>query len=346
MKLNYRSRMLFTENMASLLRSGLGITESLEICVGLYSGSERKRIAENLCESVRNGNMFSAALENECAGFSSLYIRLVRAGEESGGICEVMEKLSSYMKQTKKMRDKILGAMVYPVSVLVCCAALAILCTFYVFPKLEFLFEELSFSSESIREIKASGTYFATGALGVFFAVSALIIAWLFMKRMGGTMEEVADALLFKIPGVSELLGMFCTYNFVFVMKLLTSSGMTLVQAAKFGEESCTNTCYRKAVRMMRLGMEEGRGAMESARSNRIIPEYFSIWLGIGERTGDAAGVFSSVYDYYRNETERIADGICEKAETVFIFAAGIAVMTVAFKFVIPVFSALGDFKI
>ena len=334
--------LLFTQTMHSLLASRMSLQASLSICSEILLGSKEKKFVAGILKNVNEGKKLSAALLEYGKTFSPFYMSLVAIGEDSGTLADVFGHLTSYLKDKKQMKRKIVQALVYPVLVLVTAVAVVLILTGFVMPRLEGIFEAFTESSEGIgmQMDKIRGRFLMAGIISLLVAVTFSLGA--IFHRLNEKSALVIDGLILKVPCVKDFSMTMQMYDFSFAMKLLSSSYFPLVQSLDQAKEVLSNRCIKKSITAVCESIKEGNCVGDSFERETIFPKYLTVWIKIAEENGNTAQAFTELLEYYRNESESILDGITQAAEPVFILITGIIIISVIEQFVIPVFNLLG----
>ncbi|WP_318661694.1 type II secretion system F family protein [Treponema sp.] len=342
MKVSEKLILSFTENMSVLINSGLSVMESLNVALRIDDSKENVKLCTLLTNELSDGESFYDALRNASDDFKGLYAALIKIGEKTGSINLVLERLSEYLRKKKEIKEKIRSALSYPLIVFVTAFIVILVIMFFVFPKLETVFDVISegateFESVSMK-VKSTSRLISFSAL--FLLMSIFVITAVYKKNVCA--KKKIDKVLFKIPLVKNYLSMMCTYDFAFSMKLLCSSGVSVVEALEESGHVVKNEYYRKQIEDVKISVSEGNGFSVSMNDKNVFPKYLKTWIGIGETAGNVSGVFDQVYKYYGSRSEYILKEIAGNAESVFILITGIIIFVLVCQFVLPVFSILG----
>lgn len=333
----------FTENIYSLISSGLSLTDSLRICVDIDTNKDNKKVYKTAYEKILQGDTFSSCLQDYPKDFPSLYIAMIKTGEKSGDITKVLERLVLYLKQKKETGQKIKASLSYPLIVLITSFIVIGVIIFYVLPKLQVIFESFEDSSyqitNSIRDIK--GFLFVLLVVGIILIACFLGCVILHKKNEAAAFK--LDKMLFYIPFIKDYVKISNTSEFAFTMQLMCSSGFQLTEGLCQAEQVVTNRFYKKQIKELRQDIINGKLFSDSLNNKTVFPGYLKTWLSIGENTGSVEKVFTQVYDYYQKESSRLITKIVTNCEPIFILITGLFILFIISKFVLPIFSILGD---
>lgn len=333
---------LFTQNMASLLKSGLSLQDSLEVCSNINDNPRNVELCKSLCKQINDGNTLSNGLKLFSNQFSELYISLIEIGETTGSLSEVFEKLSVYLKEKKQTREKLLQALIYPLIVFITALVVVLIIVFFVFPKLESVFEVFTESSEEVAlkvsSIKYSMIFFCT-VIGFFLLFITLVVV---LRKTNKSFLLLTDKILFRIPFIGKYIQTNCTNDFSFAMKLLSSSYLPFSESLKQSKDVVKNLYYRNSLEKVYDRIISGCDISDAFKEQKVFPVYLVTWIGLAQSTGNVENVFSQVNEYYKNEATNIIQGLVVSSEPFFILITGLIIFILVGQFVLPVFKLLG----
>lgn len=341
-RIGMKGVIVFTESMASLLRSGLSVQESLTVCAKIDRTEKNVELCGELLRSLEKGERLHEALSPFYPSFSSLYITLVGIGETVGSITEVFDRLAQYLRVKRETRQKIIQALIYPLTVFVTALGVIACMVCFVFPRLQNVFAVFTESSGEVAAgidgVYRAITIWTVGIAVLFTAVVLVLLAY----RVSEKSARSIDGLVLRLPFAGYYSKTICTSDFVFSMELLCASGVPIVEALRRSADSVGNRVYRAAIMAVSERVAEGEKLSEAFARVKVIPSYVVTWTGIGEATGSVQTVFSQLRRYYEKETIHIVTSLRASAEPVFILITGVLLLILVGQFVLPVFSLLG----
>ncbi|MBP5402873.1 MAG: type II secretion system F family protein [Treponema sp.] len=345
MSISVQNRQLisFTENMSSLVQSGLSIIDSLKICAKIDDSKNNLLLCDSIIKEISNGKSFCNSLKDVSHSFSPLYISLIRIGEITGSIEVVLKKLTDYLKQKNEMKQKLWMALSYPLLVFFTALVVILVILFYVFPKLSAVFEALSESSNEFANISSRVLLSGKITCSFILILFAVIISGIIFYKKNQNFKNKLDNFLFSVPLIKDFLQLTCTYDFSFSMKLLCGSGMQIVNALEESKMIIKNTAYRDGIDYVKKEISDGKSLYESIKSQKVFPKYLSMWIGIGEANGNVQNVFEQIYEYYKNMSSRFIEKMTSNAESFFIIITGLIIFLMVVQFVLPIMNILGS---
>ena len=340
MKKNYEKEVLeFTEMMEMLLESGLSIRDALEALdlMGKDSSAAstgKISLGKTLLEHIRRGATFAQGMDM-MEEFPPMYREMIRVGNSVGSVEKIFPRLGAYLRDRKKLRDKISGALVYPALVL----AVAFLGTagliFFVMPRMELIFAGFGADAgDSIRRNVRSLEL----ALGVTAILGALLAGSAGFLRN----NSVIDRLALTAPLAGKFILSWESFNFVFAMEVLTGGGAPVEEAVLEAAALVSNGVYRRSLLQTREDLLNGASLARAFFENPFCPPCMGQWAAIGERSGKTERVFAQLRSYFQGELERRSSKFILLIEPALIAVIGMVILALVAGILLPLFSVYG----
>ncbi|MFH1740867.1 MAG: type II secretion system inner membrane protein GspF [bacterium] len=328
----------FSRQLSDLLRAGLPLARSLAVLTKQTSNPKLLRILRTVYSDVQGGSTFADALKRHPKVFNDLYCSMVRAGEISGGLDAVMERLSNFLESEQETRSKFITAMTYPAfMVVVCILVITVLFTFVV-PKFQTMFED----SGAILPVSTQ----------LLMGFSGFIRTWWWLILMGG----VGGILLFRhyihsetgriqwdefklqVPLVGDLISKREIAKFARTLGTLLANGVNILRALDITEEVISNEILAKDVREMCANIKEGEKLSDRMGQSPHFPPMAVNMVAVGEETGELEQTLGRVAQSYENETERVIKTITTLLEPLMIVVMAVIVGFIVFAMIMPIF--------
>ena len=340
MKKNNEKEVLeFTEMMEMLLESGLSIRDALEALdlMGKDSSAAstgKISLGKTLLEHIRRGATFAQGMDM-MEEFPPMYREMIRVGNSVGSVEKIFPRLGAYLRDRKKLRDKISGALVYPALVL----AVAFLGTagliFFVMPRMELIFAGFGADAgDSIRRNVRSLEL----ALGVTAILGALLAGSAGFLRN----NSVIDRLALTAPLAGKFILSWESFNFVFAMEVLTGGGAPVEEAVLEAAALVSNGVYRRSLLQTREDLLNGASLARAFFENPFCPPCMGQWAAIGERSGKTERVFAQLRSYFQGELERRSSKFILLIEPALIAVIGMVILALVAGILLPLFSVYG----
>jgi type II secretory pathway component PulF len=334
----------FTDITSMLLESGMDLREALHIETEIVSKGRLSSLIRELISEIDKGDNFSEAISRRKSTFSPLYSGMIRIGEKIGSLETVFHRLSSYLSDRKAFRDKMFGALAYPVLVLAIALIGTALIAFLLMPQIVNLFHELGGTAAKALEnrMDIASSMFKTITILSLLVVTGIVGAAI-ARKQNEPFAAAVDKFLLSLPIAGKLLQSWDTLNFAFAMETLAKGGLPLETALSEAAMAVGNRAYRSAVLTIRESVLKGESLSLAISEQRALPDYLARWISVGERSGKTQTVFEQIRHYYQGEIDRISSRIVVFVEPALIVFVGLIILFLALTFVIPLFSLYGS---
>jgi type II secretory pathway component PulF len=335
----------FTEMMELLLESGLSLRDALELLTG-NEGSDGGAafLAGGILDRIRGGVSFAQAVFSMQETFPPIYRGMIRVGYAAGSVERIFPRLSMYLRDQKKLRDKTAAALAYPILVLILAFAGTIGLVFFVLPKMEAIFG--SFGGGSAEQIRGNIAAMEKGMLCLAGFVLLVITTVIVLKRLGRRFPETGryfDYTILRLPLAGGFFSSWESLNFSFAMEVLTSGGVSVEAALAEAEAVVSNSAYRLALQAVREEVLNGMNLSRAFCGRKLFPPCLSRWVAIGESSGRTEKIFSQVRSYFQEEIDRIMNRFLLLIEPALIALIGAVILAFVLGVVLPLFSVYGN---
>ena len=329
---------VFTRQLASLVTSGMPLVEALTALSEQAANAVLKRIIVDVKERVSSGSSFSDALSIYDRSFPPLYVNLVRAGESSGNLDEILKELADLGEKQEAMRGKILAAVAYPAFMtLVGIIVMAVL-FILVIPKIITIFENVGQSLPWPTRLLVAVTEFIQGRWIWIMAFTILIIFLTF--RFYGTERGRAyfDRLALKLPLVGGLIAKVEVSRFSRTLSLLLKGGVPVIQALGIVGNIVTNSAISRSVAEAKENVSEGGDISSLLKSGGVFPPVAVHMIAVGERSGKLEDMLLNVAESFDREIEAVIGGLMSILEPLLIVVMGCVIGFIALAVLLPIF--------
>lgn len=333
----------FTAFMSMLLDSGLSVRDSLEILNSITQDRKIRTLVSSLEKDLKAGFSFYASIQNIGTSIPTIYGGMVKTGETTGDLSTVFRKLNAYLIRQKKIREKILSSLIYPVIVLIVAVFSMILISIFIIPKISELFAELGagIPDELSRVIFISQALFNSFLAGIPIIFLIFFLIYLQGKKSSSFALGI-DKTKLRIPFWGSFSRDRHFLNILFTLATLTTCGISIEDALKEVINTTGNIAVKEAFIRVLEQVLKGADLSVALSMEKIIPLRISKWIAIGERTGSIGKVFNQLADYYENETLKKTTRFMNLIEPALIIFTGMIVLGIVIMIIIPLFSAFG----
>jgi type II secretory pathway component PulF len=333
----------FTSLLSQLLDASLNIKDALDIIKTVAGRSDVRAVAEQISVLIGKGHNFNESLAMVMDGLPSVYNGLVSIGERTGDLPRAYKQLDSWLEDRKKIRDKITGALVYPIIVLSVALFGIIGISVFALPKLESIFSQLgNNAAEQLNRsmLSARISAFTISFIALFFIF--LFLAARQARKKNAQFAEKTDFVLLNIPIIGQMIKITELFDFCFSMETLIAGGVPLDDALQGTSLTLGNRAFKKSVISIRNMVRNGLSLSQAIANEPAFPPFIKQWLAVGERTGQTFLVFGKMRAFYQALSEKklnMALNIIEPGISIII---GIFMLVIVYLFVLPIFSSYG----
>ena len=328
---------VMTRQFSTLISAGLPLETSL---VALYEQTDDQKLKEILSE-VRNrlseGSSLHAALEEHKSVFSDLYVSMVRAGEASGTLDVVLDRLADFLEKQLELTSKIRGAMIYPAIMFVVGMGVLVFMMTFVIPKVADIFEASNKALPFVTVVLIGASDFLREnfALLLVFMAVVFFFAHRYVNTPSG--KKIYDTLSLRIPVFGKMSSKVMISRFTRTLATLLSSGIPLLDAVKVSESVLGNSLYVDNIRDVRVKVAEGSAFGDCLGQTGIFPPLVVRMVSVGEEAGKVEVMLSKVADMYDTEVDGMLSTLTSLLEPVMILIMGVIMGFIVFAILLPV---------
>jgi general secretion pathway protein F len=321
-----RDVLFFTQELSTLLNSGVPIDRALSITTELTERAAFKLVISDILRILKGGKSFADSLATQPTYFSDLFINMVRAGEASGSLATIFERLSEFEKSRDDLRNYIIGAMIYP-ALLACVGLGSILILLnFVVPRFASVFSDSRMKIPLPTQVMLQ----ASKIVQDWWWVAALVIAGAFaaFRSYTGTRDGRMwwDTARLRIPMLGDAFLKAETSRFARAMSTLIGNSVPLVQSLSISAGILNNRYLSSALAEVSRGVKRGEGIAGPMRKAKVFPPLAAHLLTVGEETGKLDQMFARMAEIYEDETRTAIKQFTALFEPLVILTMGIVV--------------------
>jgi type II secretory pathway component PulF len=333
---------IVAKHLAVMLKSGLSITEALDVARDSAEG-KLKRVLGDVLKSVESGHPLSSALAQYPEAFSGFFVNATYAGETSGTLAESLENIAEQLEKEKELAAKVRGAMVYPLIVLTAAVILGAILSFVVLPKITPLFEglkaELPLSTRILirfsRFMERYGFSIMVGGAGTI-----IVMSWLLRQSF---VKPITHWLFLHTPIMKGMIQSANLARSCRTLGMLLKSGVTIDSALIITADTTRNYYYRRALNS--VSHDVGRGAKLSESLNQfaeLFPLLVTRMVRVGEESGRYEETLFYLANFYEVEVDASAKALSASLEPILLLAMGLGVGFLAISIITPIYDITG----
>ena len=341
-KVKHDEIVLFTKQLVTLLKAGVPFLTALEALAEQASSEALKDIIHELYSSVESGKSFSESLLKHKSVFNTLYVSSIRAGEMSGSLDDVLERLVFVLEHEKETRDKIRSAMRYPIIVICALAVAFVVLIMVVVPKFTSMFEKLGADLPIPTKIMiAMNNLFQN--YGLHLLVGLIVVVVVFIKwKTTSKGRETWDEILLKMPLFGDLTLKNAMSRFAKMFETLNRSGLPILKTLEIVSETVGNIAISREINKISIGVERGEGIAHPMKRSYLFPPMVVRMISIGEQSGSLDNMLNNVSMHYDSEVDFAIKKLTGSIEPILTITIGVFIMFLALSIFMPMWNMMG----
>lgn len=332
--------------LATMIGAGLSLPEAVAVFAQDTSNPNLKAILSHAETQLQQGKPLSATFAMYPKVFDHIIIALVRAGETSGTLNQSLNYLADYLFSEYKLHQKVKGALMYPIIILIAMSAVMSILIFFVLPKMAPIFLNMRVPLPIYTTVMLkSGLFLSENAFVVLPIVLITLIALGFSLRtpLG---KKVGAKLISLIPAMKRLIHYLDIARFCRTLSTLLASGVPITQAITIVASSLSLQSYRMAAEKLAQDIQKGTTMAQSLREYPdLFPQMTVRMIAAGEKTGSIESMLAESADFYEQEIDDILTNFANIIEPILLLAVGIAVGVMVIAIIGPIYSLVGGIQ-
>ena len=335
---------IFSRQFSVLISANVSMVQALKVLVDQTANVILKMILSEVADEVDAGSTLSEALAKRPNVFNNFYVSVVRSGETSGKLDEVLSYLADEMEKDYDMMSKIKGAMIYPVFVLVSLIVVGIVMMIFVVPKLTGILTESGAELPITTRILIGTSSFMQQYWWLLIIITVALVAafkW-YEKRPQGRRQ--LDYLKLRLPIFGHLFQLIYLVRFTRSMNTLIVGGVTIDNSLKVTAEVVGNKIYQELIEETVKEVEDGNSISSVFIKSKTIPKMVSQMLNIGEKTGKMDVILDRITNFYSREISNMVANLMTLMEPIIMVVMGVAVGIMVAAVILPMYNLASNF--
>ena len=331
---------IFSKQMNILLKSGCDISTILKTLIE-QSNNKLRKVIKNLLNNIEKGNSITESFEQTKA-FPKFYISMIRAGEISGNLDDVMDKLSSYYDKENKLKSKIISILIYPIILLITMLFSFLFILIFLIPNFESIYTDNNLQTPLITQILIIASYIARNHLLLIVLIILLaILSLIYLKDKSKKVNDMLHKIILKIPFIKTYSTLIMVNKFVQALSILIWSGVQIVDSIEISSKVISNKyIYEKICNSNDL-IKKGNKISDSLKIIDELPPLLISMISIGEESGKLDSILVTLSEYYENELDSKLELGTKYFETGVTLLIGVVVGVTVIAMMMPMFDAV-----
>lgn len=344
-KVSFEEVVVATRQLATMIESGLVLSESFDILVEQQTNKKFKTILEDISRDIKNGLDLTSAIKKHPEVFPPLYGNLIKSAEQAGNLDVVLTQMADNLEKEREFRGKVKGALIYPVIILVMMTAVMGIMVFFVIPRLTSLYTQSSIDLPLPTKILIGISGFFLGYWWVMLI--GIIVGVIAFNRFVSTPEGrmAVDAILLKMPIAGKIIRGTALTNFTRTFGQLSSAGVPILESLQTIKDITSNRVYKKALEDTYSGVERGLTFSAQLDAVGVFPKIISQMFKVGEETGKIDKVSFKLADYFESEVDNMLKNLTVLIEPIVLVVLGVGVGFIVLSVILPIYKLTTSFS-
>lgn len=330
---------IFSRQMATMLKSGLSLMESLQIVADGTDNQKFKNIILTVREEMESGLQLSAALAKHPLVFDNFFTSLVAAGEVSGKLDTLLDKVATHREKSEMLKQKIKKAMKYPITVVLAAVIVTVILMLKVIPVFKELFESFGGELPAFTQMVVNASEFTQqywiilliGSVGSYIGITQSI-------RRSISLQHRLQKMSLKLPIFGDLIYKGIIARFSSTLQTNFEAGVPLIECLKSAADASGNIAYYDAINDLALDVASGQTLGFSMKQSCMFPDLCVQLVKIGEDSGSLETMLGKVAGFYENEVDNAVDGLTSMMEPLIMMFLGVVVGGLVVAMYLPIF--------
>lgn len=330
---------VFSRQLATMIQSGIPLVQSFDIVAKGQSNKKLQDLIESVKHDVETGLTLSEALIKHPAYFNELFCNLVDAGEKSGTLDIMLDKVATYKEKIETIKKKIKKALTYPMAVMVVALIVTTGLLIFVVPQFESLFKGFGADLPAMTQAVVNmSTFMQSYWYFIFGAIGGAVYGFIYAKSHSLNFAQNVDRALLKIPVIGPIMEKAAIARFTRTLSITFAAGLPLVEALKSVAGATGNIIYSKATEQIKEEVSTGQQMNTAMENTHLFPNMVIQMVAIGEESGALEKMLSKVADFYEEEVDNAVDSLSSLLEPIIMSILGILVGGLVIAMYMPIF--------
>lgn len=338
-KVKQKDIAIFTRQLATMMRAGVPLLQAFDIAIKGTGNAALARLLNEIRTEVESGTSLGGALRKHPLYFDELYCNLVAAGEQSGALENLLDRIAIYQEKMMALKSKIKSAMFYPISVMIVAGAVTAVMMIFVIPEFKKVFT--SFGADlpaptlfviGISDFVVNNIWLLLGAL------VGVIGGTIYTYKRSPAMQTSLDRMSLQLPVVGDILRKATIARWTRTLSTMFAAGVPLVEALDSVAGAAGNIVYKTATKGIQNEVATGTSLTVAMQGAQVFPAMVVQMVSIGEESGQLDSMCSKVADFFEREVDDLVAGLSQLLEPIIIVFLGTIIGGMVVAMYLPIF--------
>ncbi len=330
---------VFSRQLATMISSGVPIVQAFDIIGKGHDNPSMQELVMSIKGDVEQGNTLAEALAKHPRYFDDLFVSLINAGEQSGALESLLDKIATYKEKTESIKKKIKKAMFYPTAVLVVAFVVTTILLIWVVPQFAEIFKGFGADLPAFTKfVLMLSDLFIEYWYMVFGGIILGVFAFIEGKRRSPKFRFFIDRVMLRMPVFGSILNKAAVARFARTLSTMFAAGVPLVDSLSSVAGAAGNIVYSNAVLDMKDKVSTGQQLQLAMKQTNLFPSMVVQMVAIGEESGSIDTMLNKVADFYEEEVDAAVDGLSSLLEPLIMVILGVLVGGLVIAMYLPIF--------
>jgi len=329
---------IFSRQLATMVEAGIPLVSVLDVLSQQVENKGFAAVVGKVRDDVETGSSLSQALSKHQRIFSQLYINMVKAGESSGMLDEILNRVATYLEKTAALQRKLKTAMIYPIAVISIATAITIFLLVKVVPTFKGIFDMLGGALPLPTQILLMASdflrhWFLLGLIGLIIFIVALVQC---VKTEKGRL--IFDRLLLKLPVFGNIIRKVSVAKFSRTLSTLVKSGVPILSSLDIVAKTSGNKVIEIVIKDTQKSVRDGKNLAEPLAKAKVFPPMVTRMIAVGEQAGELEKMLTKIADFYDEQVDAAVTGLTSLIEPMIIVFLGVIIGGIVLAIFLPIF--------
>ncbi|MGD8907260.1 MAG: type II secretion system F family protein [Gammaproteobacteria bacterium] len=330
---------IFSRQLATMMAAGIPLVQAFDIVGSGHENQSMQKLIMTVKTDIEGGATLAESLAKHPVYFDELFVNLVAAGEQSGALETLLDKIATYKEKTEAIKKKIKKALTYPAAVVSVAIIVTAILLIYVIPTFESLFSSFGADLPAFtRAVVDLSVFVRTKGWLLLVLFVGAVAALIFFKKRSKKFAHFLDRMLLRIPLIGEIMRKAAIARYARTLSTMFSAGVPLVEALESVAGATGNIVYQEGVLDIREEVSTGQRLARSMEMTELFPNMVVQMVAVGEESGSLDEMAAKVADFYEAEVDAAVDNLSSLLEPAIMAILGVLVGGLVVAMYLPIF--------
>jgi type IV pilus assembly protein PilC len=330
---------IFSRQLATMMAAGIPLVQAFDIVGSGHENQSMQKLIMTVKTDIEGGATLAESLAKHPIYFDELFVNLVAAGEQSGALETLLDKIATYKEKTEAIKKKIKKALTYPAAVVSVAIIVTAILLIYVIPTFESLFSSFGADLPAFtRAVVDLSVFVRTKGWLLLILFAGAVAAVIFFKKRSKKFAHFLDRMLLRIPLIGEIMRKAAIARYSRTLSTMFSAGVPLVEALESVAGATGNIVYQEGVLDIREEVSTGQRLARSMEMTELFPNMVVQMVAVGEESGSLDEMAAKVADFYEAEVDAAVDNLSSLLEPAIMAILGVLVGGLVVAMYLPIF--------